>query len=124
LSHVRVIKPEDRGDTVQTSGMVRQEAVTGEGFWSGLATAEPGSFSGWHHHGDHDSVVYIAAGAFRLEFGPAGGEVAEAEAGDFMLIPKGLVHREGNPSDEPSRLVVVRVGSGEPVINVDDPEGT
>ena len=39
-----------------------------------------------------------------------------------MLIPKGLVHREGNPGGESSYLVVVRVGTGEPVFNVDGPE--
>jgi uncharacterized RmlC-like cupin family protein len=122
VSEVRVIRPADRTDTTQTVGMVREEAVTGEGFWSGIATAEPGSFSGWHHHGDHDSVVYIVEGTFKLEFGPGGRDTAEAQAGDFMFIPKGLVHREGNPAAESSHLVVVRVGTGEPVTNVDGPE--
>jgi uncharacterized RmlC-like cupin family protein len=121
MSDVRVIRPEDRTDTAQTPGMSREEAVTGPGFWSGTAAAEPGSDSGWHHHGDHDSVVYVATGRFRVEYGPGGGEVAEAGAGDFMLIPKQTVHREGNPGGETSHLVVVRVGTGEVVINVDGP---
>jgi uncharacterized RmlC-like cupin family protein len=122
MSEVRVIKPGDRTDTAQTAGMTREEAFTGQGFWSGTAAAEPGGESGWHHHGEHDSLAYVARGSFRVESGPGGRRVAEAVAGDFMLIPKGLVHRELNPGEEPSHIVVVRIGSGEPVINVEGPE--
>lgn len=121
MNEVRVIRPADRTDTPQTAGMTREEAVIGSGFWSGFATAEPGSVSGWHH-GDHDSVIYVAAGTFRVAFGAGGGKVVDAAAGDFMLIPKGVVHREENPGEEPSELVVVRVGTGDPVFNVDGPE--
>jgi uncharacterized RmlC-like cupin family protein len=122
VSGVRVIKPGDRTDTAQTAGMTREEAATGPGYWSGIVTAEPGTVSGWHHHGDHDSVVYVVSGIFRVESGADGRDVADASAGDFMLISKGAVHREINPGEETSTLVVVRVGSGEPVFNVDGPE--
>jgi uncharacterized RmlC-like cupin family protein len=122
VSEVLVIKPTDRRDTVQTVGMNREEAVTGPGFWSGLATADPGSASGWHPHGEHDSVIYVVTGTFRVKSGPGGRDVAEAAAGDFMLIPKGVVHREENPGEDRSQLVVVRVGTGEPVFNVDGPD--
>lgn len=122
MSKVVVVGPADRRDTVQTVGMSREEAVTGSGFWSGFATADPGSASGWHHHGDYDSVAYVVTGRFRVKSGPGGREVAEAGPGDFMLIPKGLVHSEENPGEDPSQLVVTRVGSGEPVFNLDGPE--
>jgi uncharacterized RmlC-like cupin family protein len=122
VSEVLVIKPTDRRDTVQTVGMSREEAVTGPGYWSGLATADPGSASGWHHHGEHDSVIYVVMGTFRVKSGAGGRDVAEAAAGDFMLIPKGVVHREENPGEDRSQLVVVRVGTGEPVFNVDGPD--
>jgi uncharacterized RmlC-like cupin family protein len=122
VSAVRVMKPGDRADTVQTAGMAREEAFTGPGFWSGTATAEPGSVSDWHHHGDHDSVVYVVSGTFRVESGPGGRDVAEAVAGDFMLIPKETVHREINPGSETSLFALVRVGTGDPVTNVDGPD--
>lgn len=48
--------------------------------------------------------------------------MAEATVDDFVLIPRGIVHRESNPGDEPSRVVVTRVGSGPLVENVDGPE--
>jgi uncharacterized RmlC-like cupin family protein len=122
VSEVVVIRPTDRGDTVQTVGMSREEAVTGPGYWSGFATADPGSASGWHHHGDYDSVAYVVTGRFRVKSGPGGREVAEAGPGDFMLIPKGLVHSEENPGEDRSQIVVTRVGTGEPVFNVEGPE--
>ncbi len=48
-------------------------------------------------------------------------EVAEAGPGDFLHVPRGAIHREGNPGDEESRLVVVRAGHGPAVVNVDAP---
>jgi uncharacterized RmlC-like cupin family protein len=122
VSEVRVIRSTGRSDTVQTAGMTREEAITGPGYWSGVATADPGSASGWHHHGDHDSIVYVVTGMFRVKSGSGGRDIADAAAGDFVLIPKGVVHREENPGDEQSELIVVRVGTGEPVFNVDGPE--
>jgi uncharacterized RmlC-like cupin family protein len=47
--------------------------------------------------------------------------VVEAGPGDFLHVPKGAIHREGNPGDEESRLVVVRAGHGPAVVNVDGP---
>lgn len=122
MSQLQVIKPADRRDTTQTAGMVREEAFTGGGFWSGAATAEPGTASGWHHHGDYDSVVYVVEGTFVAKSGPGGRDVIEAVPGDFVMIPKGVVHREENPGENGSKVVLVRVGTGEPVFNVDGPD--
>ena len=41
--------------------------------------------------------------------------------GDFVLIPKGVVHREGNPGTKPNEAIVFRVGEGEVLVNVDGP---
>ena len=77
--------------------------------------------SGWHHHGAYESAIYVLSGALRMEFGPGGTEVLDAGPGDFVYVGAGAVHRESNPSNEESRIVVVRSGSGEPVMNVDGP---
>jgi hypothetical protein len=50
---------------------------------------------------------------------PGGSAVVEAGPGDFLHVPKGAIHREGNLGDEESRLVVVRAGHGPAVVNVD-----
>lgn len=107
----------------ETPGMVREAAVLSDGLWSGVALTEPGMTSGWHHHGDHETVIYVASGALRMEAGPAGSQVIEATAGDFVLVPRGAVHREGNPSDARSELIIVRSGRGPTVTNVDGPAG-
>ena len=45
-------------------------------------------------------------------------------AGDFVLIPKGVIHREGNAGAEPNDGVIVRVGEGPVTINLDGPEAS
>jgi len=101
--------------------MTREEAVATDRLWAGLARTEAGMTSGWHHHGDYESTIYVLSGVLRMEFGPRGAELLEAGPGDFLHVAPGAVHRESNPSDEECRIVVVRSGSGEPVINVDGP---
>jgi uncharacterized RmlC-like cupin family protein len=81
--------------------------------------------SGWHHHGDYESVIYVViyvmTGRLRMESGPGGTNVSEGGPGDFLFVPRGSVHRESNPSDVETTAVVVRSGRGEPVVNVEGP---
>jgi uncharacterized RmlC-like cupin family protein len=102
--------------------MVREEAIVADGFWSGFVRTPPHSSSGWHHHGDNRTAVYVLQGVFRVEFGDDGTEAIDARAGDFVFVPPGRVHRETNPGDEESRLVVFRAGTGPPTVNVEGPE--
>jgi uncharacterized RmlC-like cupin family protein len=101
--------------------MDRQQAFVTEKTWSGLVRTEAGMVSGWHHHGDYETVIYVVSGALRMEFGADGATTVDAAPGDFVYVPKGAVHREGNPSSEPADLVVVRAGVGESTFNVDGP---
>ena len=115
------IAPGQRVPADPTAGMVREQAIAVEGMWSGLARTEPHMQSGWHHHGDHNTTVFVLAGALRMEFGPGGNGVIEAGPGDFVFVPKGVVHREGNPGDTHSEVIVVRAGSGPPTVDLDGP---
>ena len=115
------IPPEDRVEADPTPGIVREQAIAVPGLWAGLARTAPGMTSGWHHHGDHETSIYIVSGRLRMESGPGGAEVLDAVAGDFVHVPAGAVHRESNPSDAESHIVVVRAGRGAPTINVDGP---
>ena len=115
------IAPEDRVEADPTPGIVREQAIAVPGLWAGLARTAPGMTSGWHHHGDHETSIYIVSGRLRMESGPGGAEVLDAVAGDFVHVPAGAVHRESNPSDAESHIVVVRAGRGAPTINVDGP---
>jgi uncharacterized RmlC-like cupin family protein len=102
--------------------MTREAALATDGMWAGFVRTEVGMTSGWHHHGDYESSIYVLTGAFRMEFGPGGEEVLEAGSGDFLHVARGVVHRESNPSDEECTAIVVRAGTGEPVFNVDAPD--
>jgi uncharacterized RmlC-like cupin family protein len=101
--------------------MHRQQAFAAPGLWAGVVTTEAGAISGWHHHGDHETSLYVVAGRLRLEFGAGGAELIDAGPGDFVHVPAGAVHRESNPDDEPSTAVIARAGEGPPTINVDGP---
>jgi uncharacterized RmlC-like cupin family protein len=119
---VRRITPAERVEGDPTPGMVREQAITTPGMWAGYVSTEEHAASGWHHHGDYDTAVFVVDGAIRMEFGPDGDEAFEAQPGDFIHVPKHVIHRESNPTDGDSHVVVVRAGSGPPTINVDGPE--
>jgi len=104
-----------------TPGMSRRVAAHGAGMWTGTVDTEPHATSGWHHHGEYETTLYIVSGRMRMESGPHGRDVVEAGPGDFLRVPAGAVHRESNPSDEPGRAVIVRCGTGEPTFNVEGP---
>ncbi|HET9732769.1 MAG TPA: cupin domain-containing protein [Acidimicrobiales bacterium] len=119
---VRIVRAHERRPADPTPGMVREEAVTAAGLWAGLVKTEAGASSGWHHHGDHETAIYVASGRLRMESGPGGGQTVEAGVGDFVHVPAGAVHRESNPGAEESELVVVRSGMGPTTVNVDGPD--
>ncbi len=65
--------------------------------------------------------LYVVCGVLRLEFEGHEGWL-DAQPGDFVHVPAWTVHRESNPTDEPSLAVIARVGGGIPTVNVDGPE--
>jgi mannose-6-phosphate isomerase-like protein (cupin superfamily) len=120
----RVIAPADRSEPPgqQTSAMRREEAFTGDDRWVGFVRSEPGEWSGWHHHGDTDTYFYVMAGQIEIEYGTNGDLVAFGPQ-DFGHVPDHLVHRERTAPGPAGELVLVRMGPGPAVINVDDPRG-
>ena len=84
--------PGDREPGPSTAGMERQQAVATDGMWSGLVRTEAGMVSGWHHHGDYETVIYVLTGLLRMEFGPGGATTVVAGPGDFVYVPTGVVH--------------------------------
>ena len=106
-----------------TPGMERSQAFAREDVWVGEVQTDPGVMSGWHHHGEHATYGRVLSGSVRVEFGPGGGTTLEGGPGDFFFVPPHTVHREGNPGEAKHVLMVVRLGSGPTVVNVDGPEG-
>jgi uncharacterized RmlC-like cupin family protein len=121
VDDVRLIRAGERTEGAPTPGMIREEAIATDRLWAGYVRTEAGMVSGWHHHGDYESSIFVMTGALVMEFGPEGAERLEAGPGDFVYVAPRAVHREANPTDAESHVIVVRAGEGPPVINVDGP---
>lgn len=119
----QLIRPEERVEVQPPiPGVKRETALADENSWVGYVTTEPGMDTGWHHHGGHDTYAYIVKGQARIEWGPGGEEGIEGGPGTFGFVPRGRIHREINTGDVPNEVVIVRIGSGPPVIPADGPE--
>jgi uncharacterized RmlC-like cupin family protein len=120
---IKTVTPDQRVLIEQppVPGLRREAAFAEEPYWAGIVTAEPGHGTGWHHHGDYDTIAYVVSGHVRVEWGPGGKESAEGGPGTLVYVPKGLVHQEIT-GDEEAAVVVVRVGEGPPVFPVDGPD--
>jgi uncharacterized RmlC-like cupin family protein len=117
---VRVLGPGDLVAADPTPGMDRMRAFELPLLWAGQVETGPGATSGWHHHERNESSLYVVRGVLRFEFEGHEGYL-DAVAGDFVHVPAWTVHRESNPSGEPSLAVIARVGGGVPTVNVAEP---
>jgi uncharacterized RmlC-like cupin family protein len=105
-----------------TPGITRETAFAKETAVMMTARVEADVVSGWHHHGDRETFGYVVRGRVGFDFGPGGGEHVDVEPGGFFHVPARLVHREVNA--EPGEVVLVFVGEGPVVVNVDAPDPT
>ncbi len=118
-SELKLIKKDaQKADENPTPGMTRSHAITANGLTSGQVSSSPGMVSGWHHHGTHETSIYVVEGTLHMEFE---GGAFDARKGDFIHVPAGAVHRESNPGSEPNLAVFSRAGSGVATVNVDGP---
>jgi uncharacterized RmlC-like cupin family protein len=122
MSNLYRVRPDERAAGQLTPGIARETAIESDRMWAGCAITEAGTASGWHHHGDFETAIYVLTGGLRMEFGASGSESFDASPGDFVYVGKGAVHRESNPTEEVGTFVVVRSGEGDLVVNVDGPE--
>jgi uncharacterized RmlC-like cupin family protein len=113
------------GDTAQTTGMRRLEAISGrmvgaEKLWMGETHVSPSTNSGDHHHGEAETAIYVVSGHPRFVFVEDGEEVVlETEPGDYVFVPPFTPHREENPSaDEPAVVVIARSTQEGIVVNL------
>ncbi|GAA4848368.1 cupin domain-containing protein [Pseudonocardia benzenivorans] len=123
IHHVRA--GELVGDTAQTSGMTRLEAVSGktvgsERIWAGETHVAPSTNSGNHHHGEAETSIYIVSGRPAFVFHDGAGEVRiQTGPGDYIFVPPYVPHREENPDpDEPAVVVISRSTQEGIVVNV------
>jgi uncharacterized RmlC-like cupin family protein len=115
------------GDTTQSTGMRRLEAVSGktvgsEKVWMGQAHVGPGTNSGNHHHGDSETGIYVVSGHPVFVFVEDGQEVRlTPEPGDYIFVPPYTPHREENPGDDEAVVVLARSSQEAIVVNLPGP---
>ena len=120
----RVRKGELRGDTGQTSGMARWEAISGKNtgagkLWMGQTHVAPGARSGDHHHGEAETAIYVVSGNPAFVFADGDQEVRlETGPGDYIFVPPYVPHREENPGDEEAIVVIARSSQEGIVVNL------
>jgi uncharacterized RmlC-like cupin family protein len=108
------------GDTAQTAGMTRLEALSGKtvgssGVWMGVTRMAPGTVSGNHHHGAAETGIYVVSG--HPVFVSAGGRI-ETGPGDFVFVPPNAAHREENPGTDEAVVVIARSSQEGIVVNL------
>ena len=123
LSQIRA--GELTGDTGQTSGMTRLEAISGksagsEKLWMGQTHVAPGAGSGDHHHGAAETAIYVVSGTPAFVFADGDAEVRlEAKPGDYIFVPPYVPHREENPGAEEAIVIIARSSQEGIVVNLD-----
>ncbi len=111
LHHIR--GDELSGDTGQTPGMRRFEAVSGktvgsERLWMGRTHVAPGVSSGDHHHGRAETAIYVVSGNPVFVFADGDEEIRLAtKPGDYIFVPPYVPHREENPDPDVEAVVVI-----------------
>jgi uncharacterized RmlC-like cupin family protein len=122
---VRIRRGELSGDTRQTAGMTRLEAISGKAagsakVWMGQTQVAPGTNSGDHHHGEAETAIYVLSGHPAFVFAEGDREVRlHAEPGDYIFVPPYVPHREENPGAEEAVVIIARSSQEGIVVNLD-----
>jgi uncharacterized RmlC-like cupin family protein len=134
LRHVKA--GELTGDTDQTTGMTRLEAISGNTVgsrkvWMGQTHVAPHTNSGDHHHGEAETAIFVVSGRPSFVFAEGEEEVRiDTGPGDYVFVPPYVPHREENPTGEQAVVVIARSSQEGIVVNlpslwaqVERPEG-
>jgi uncharacterized RmlC-like cupin family protein len=121
----RIRKGELSGDTSQTSGMSRREAISGksagsEKLWMGQTHVAAGAKSGDHHHGEAETAIYVVSGTPAFVFADGDQEIRlETKPGDYIFVPPHVPHREENPGEGEAVVVIARSSQEAIVVNLE-----
>ncbi len=121
---VRIRGSEVSGDTAQTTGMKRLEAISGKtagssNIWMGQTHVAPATSSGDHHHAHVETAIYVVSGRPEFVFAEGDREIRlRTEPGDYVFVPPYVPHREENPGTEEAVVVIARNSQEGVVINL------
>jgi uncharacterized RmlC-like cupin family protein len=127
------------GDTAQTAGMRRLEAISGKTvgsnrLWMGQTHVPPSTASANHHHGESETAIFVLSGSPVFVFAETDSAAdsagdseeyrevrLETKAGDYIYVPPFVPHREENPDpDNEAVVVIARTTQEAIVVNLDD----
>jgi len=101
------------GDTSQTSGMRRVEALSARsvgstGIWMGQTHVAPATSSGVHHHGESETGIFVLTGNPEFTYRRDGEVISlRTSPGDYIYVPPWVPHQEINPDSEDEAVVVI-----------------
>jgi uncharacterized RmlC-like cupin family protein len=114
------------GQTSQTSGMRRLEAISGktvgaQNLWMGQTHVPAATASGNHHHGASETAIYVVSGNPVFVFLDVDGDEPvetriETASGDYVFVPPYVPHREENPDADSEAVVVIARTTQEAVV--------
>jgi uncharacterized RmlC-like cupin family protein len=118
------------GQTTQTTGMKRLEAISGKSvgasaLWMGQTHVPGATASANHHHGVSETAIYVVSGAPVFVFLDVDGDEPvetriQTSPGDYIFVPPFVPHREENPDPETEAVVVIARTTQEAiVVNLD-----
>jgi uncharacterized RmlC-like cupin family protein len=118
----RVRGSELSGDTAQSTGMRRLEAISGKSvgsrdLWTGETHVAPATASADHHHGESETSIYVVSGHPRFVYHDGEREVTlQTEPGDYIYVPPFVPHREENPDPAEEAVVVISRTTQEAIV--------
>jgi uncharacterized RmlC-like cupin family protein len=111
------------GDTTQTQGMTRVEAISGKtvgsrDLWMGETHVSAATASDNHHHGESETAIYVVRGnpVFVFHSAEEGEKRIETKPGDYVFVPPWVPHREENPDPENEAVVVIARTTQEAIV--------
>lgn len=118
------------GQTTQTPGMRRLEAISGKtvgarNLWMGQTHVPASTGSANHHHGASETAIYVVTGNPVFVFLDVEGQEPvetriETGPGDYVFVPPYVPHREENPDPDTEVVVVISRTTQEAiVVNLD-----
>jgi uncharacterized RmlC-like cupin family protein len=118
------------GQTTQTKGMKRLEAISGKtvgasALWMGQTHVPASTSSANHHHGASETAIYVVSGNPTFVFLDVDGDEPtethiQTGPGDYVFVPPYVPHREENPDPETEAVVVIARTTQEAiVVNLD-----
>ena len=64
---VLVVRSNERSPGPPPPGVDREQAFATDDMWAGFVRTHAGMASGWHHHGEFETVIYVLTGALRMD---------------------------------------------------------